>query len=122
MRRIDLSVKKPESSFLIVIASAILLCGAAWAGQTQEQQVIPIPRNFAFNHMVTSLIRAHDHISILHRFMKSHEHQVKLAVYDIETFRALDSAEQELQEAANDLRAIREQLEWKEQSAQKFRP
>ena len=54
---------------------------------------------------------------IIQKFLKSHETEVKVGIYDIEVFKAIDQARARLQKADRDLEMLRNELSYKETQA-----
>jgi hypothetical protein len=54
---------------------------------------------------------------IIQRFLKSHETEVKVGIYDVEVFKAIDQARTRLQKADRDLETLRNELSYKEEQA-----
>jgi len=92
--------------FLVVL----LVCLPAAA---QKKQVTII-RNAAWNDLQRRFLSVHDNLQVVQKFMRDHEHEVKVNDYDIPTLRALDQAEAELKIAEADLKKVHEELEYRE--------
>ncbi len=91
-----------------------------------EPSFIPITRNVAWNDFVDQisflpLDSPQDSLDkdllIIQNFLKAHEREVKVGIYDIEVFRAIDKARARLQKADKDLETVRNELSYKEQLA-----
>jgi len=54
---------------------------------------------------------------IIQRFLKSHETEVRVGIYDVEVFKAIDQARARLQKADRDLETLRNELSYKEEQA-----
>jgi len=54
---------------------------------------------------------------IIQKFLKSHETEVKVGIYDVEVFKAIDQARARLQKADRDLETLRNELSYKETQA-----
>ena len=54
---------------------------------------------------------------IIQKFLKSHETEVKVGIYDVEVFKAIDQARARLQKADKDLETLRNELSYKEEQA-----
>jgi hypothetical protein len=52
---------------------------------------------------------------IIQKFLKSHETKVKVGIYDVEVFRAIDQARARLQKPDRDLETLRNELSYKEE-------
>lgn len=90
----------------------------------EQPSFIPITRNLAWNDFVAQisflpLDAPEDSLDkdlvIIQTFLKAHEREVKVGIYDIELFRAIDRARARLQKADKDLEKVRNELSYKEQ-------
>ena len=54
---------------------------------------------------------------IIQKFLKPHETEVKVGIYDVEVFKAIDQARARLQKADRDLEMLRNELSYKETQA-----
>jgi hypothetical protein len=54
---------------------------------------------------------------IIQKFLKSHETEVRVGIYDVEVFKAIDQARARLQKADRDLETLRNELSYKEEQA-----
>jgi hypothetical protein len=101
----------------------LMICGLAgicsFPTEPQEKKVVmevPIPRNVAWNDFQQQCIAAHTNILIIQEFLVEHRSEVRVNVYDVPTFRAMDNAESELKAAETDLRKIHEELSYREEA------
>jgi hypothetical protein len=94
-------------------------------GQEREQGV-PIARNAAWNDLVRQIDPSMDdtphetlgkEIVLIQRFLKEHQSEVSVGIYDINVFKAIDQARARLQKADKDLEAIRSELSYRESQA-----
>jgi hypothetical protein len=100
-----------------VIVRALListLCMFAF-DTTGGQARVTIERNRIWNDLIAQFRDLHRNIEILSKFMVDHQTEYNVTEYDIPTFKAIDSAEDELKMAAKDLQKIRSELEYKEE-------
>jgi len=54
---------------------------------------------------------------VIQKFLRVHETEVRVDVYDLEVFRAIDEARARLQKADRDLETLRTELSYKEVQA-----
>jgi hypothetical protein len=94
-------------------------------GQEREQGV-PIARNAAWNDFVRQIEPSMDDsphetlekdIVLIQNFLKEHQSEVSVGIYDINVFKAIDRARARLQKADKDLEAIRNELSYRESQA-----
>jgi hypothetical protein len=94
-------------------------------GQEREQSV-PIVRNAAWNDLVRQIDLSMDdsphealgkEIVFVQKFLKEHQSEVSVGIYDINVFKAIDQARARLQKADKDLEAIRNELSYRESQA-----
>jgi len=94
-------------------------------GQEREQNV-PIARNAAWNDLVRQIDPSMDdsphetlgkEIVLIQKFLKEHQSEVSVGIYDINVFKAIDQARARLQKADKDLEAIRNELSYRESLA-----
>ena len=53
----------------------------------------------------------------IQKFLKSHETEVRIGIYDVEVFKAIDQARARLQKADRALETLRNELSYKEEQA-----
>lgn len=91
-------------------------------GQEREHGV-PIVRNAAWNDLVSQMDPMTDdsphetlgkEIFLIQKFLREHQSEVNVGVYDIAVFRAIDQVRARLQQADKDLETIRNELSYKE--------
>lgn len=54
---------------------------------------------------------------VIQKFLKAHETEVQVGVYDLVVFRAIDKARARLQRADKDLETLRNELSYREEQA-----
>lgn len=91
-------------------------------GQEREH-LVPIARNAAWNDLVYEIGQsvdnsAHENLGteviLIEKFLREHQREVNIGVYDINVFKAIDQARARLQKADKDLEAIRNELSYRE--------
>jgi len=91
---------------------------------------VPIERNAAWNDLVDQLDAGRGNASndtvatelfLIQKFLKEHQTEVTVGIYDITVFRAIDHARAHLQRADKDLETIRDALSYKEFQANNVR-
>jgi hypothetical protein len=91
-------------------------------GQEPEHYV-PIVRNAAWNDLMYQIDpavddRAHEtlgkEVVLIQRFLREHQREVSVGVYDLTVFKAIDQARVRLQKADRDLETVRNELSYKE--------
>lgn len=92
----------------------------------QERHSVSIVRNAAWNDLVRQMDPLTDdspqetlgkEIVLIQKFLKEHQFEVSVGIYDIAVFRAIDQARARLQKADKDLETIRNELSYKEHQA-----
>ncbi len=83
-------------------------------------------RNVAWNDFITQIKFLSDdspqdsldkEMLVIQKFLRVHETEVRVDVYDLEVFRAIDEARARLQKADRDLETLRTELSYKEVQA-----
>ena len=91
-------------------------------GQERERGV-PIVRNAAWNDLIRQMDPATDdsphetlgkEIVLIQKFLREHQSEVSVGIYDIAVFKAIDQVRARLQKADKDLETIRNELSYKE--------
>jgi hypothetical protein len=91
-------------------------------GQEREQSV-PIVRNAAWNDLVRQIDLSMDdsphetlakEIVLIQKFLREHQSEVSVGIYDITVFKAIDQARARLQKADKDLETVKNELSYKE--------
>jgi len=87
---------------------------------------VSIVRNAAWNDLVRQMDPMTDdspqetlgkEIVLIQKFLREHQFEVSIGIYDIAVFRAIDQARARLQKADKDLEAIKNELSYKENQA-----
>ena len=98
-------------------------------GQEREH-LVPIARNAAWNDLVHQIDPSVDdsahgtlgtEVVLIEKFLREHQSEVNVPVYDIAVFKAIDQARARLQKADKDLETIRNELSYKEYQARSGR-
>ena len=110
-------------AFLLIAFITTYLCFLY--GQ-ERGDAVPIVRNVAWN----DLVRQVDPLTndtpnetlgkefvLIQKFLREHQSEVSVRIYDIAVFKAIDQARARLQKADKDLEAIRNELSYKEYQA-----
>src|ERR1700732_1494616 len=88
--------------------------------------LVPIARNLAWNDFITQIKflpqdSPQDSIDkempVIQRFLKEHETETNVGVYDLAVFRAIDQVRARLHKADKDLETLRNELSYKEEQA-----
>ena len=88
--------------------------------------VTHIVRNVAWNAFISQIKFLPDdspqdsldkEMLVIQRFLKAHETEVRVGIYDLEVFRAIDQARARLQKADRDLETLRNELSYREEHA-----
>lgn len=94
-------------------------------GQEREH-LVPTARNAAWNDLVHQINPSVDNlahetlgteVTLIEKFLREHQREGNVPVYDIAIFRAIDQARARLQKADKDLETIRNELSYKEYEA-----
>jgi hypothetical protein len=92
----------------------------------ERQHSVSIVRNAAWNDLVRQMDPLTDdspqetwgkEIVLIQKFLREHQSEVSVGIYDIAVFRAIDQARARLQKADKDLETIRNELSYKEYQA-----
>jgi hypothetical protein len=87
---------------------------------------VDIVRNLDWNDFIAKIVSVpHEppqdslgkEMLIIQKFLKSHKTEVRVGIYDLEVFRAIDQARTRLQKADRDLETLRNELSRKEEQA-----
>jgi hypothetical protein len=85
--------------------------------------MVYIARNNAWNDFISQIASPADEspqdsfrkeIRIIQKFLKSHETEVRVGIYDVEVFKAIDQVRERLEKADKDLATFRSELSYKE--------
>ena len=91
---------------------------------------VPIPRNAAWNDLVIQINPTTDdspnetlgkEIVVIQNFLKEHQSEISVGIYDITVFRAIERARARLRKADKDLETICSELSYKESQTQRER-
>lgn len=94
-------------------------------GQEREH-LVPIARNAAWNDLVHQINPSVDNlahetlgteVTLIEKFLREHQREGNVPVYDIAIFSAIDQARARLQKADKDLETIRIELSYEEYEA-----
>ncbi len=108
----------------IVIIALISSC--VYLAYGKESPSVYIVRNVAWNDFIAQVASVlyespQDSLGkemlIIQKFLKSHETEVKVGIYDVEVFKAIDQARARLQKADRDLETLRNELSYKEEQS-----
>ena len=108
------------------IATVALIGSCVYLAHGKESPSIYIMRNVAWNDFIGQVASVpyespQDSLGkemlTIQKFLKSHETEVKVGIYDVEVFRAIDQARARLQKADRDLETLRNELSYKETQA-----
>lgn len=98
-------------------------------GQEREH-LVPIARNAAWNDLVRQIDPSQDNsaretlgteVVLIEKFLREHQREVSVGVYDITVLKAIDQVRARLQQADRDLQTIRNELSYKEYEARSGR-
>ena len=109
----------------IVMVTLISSCICLTYGKESPPSVY-IVRNVAWNDFIAQIVSVpyespQDSLGkemlIIQKFLKSHETEVRVGIYDVEVFKAIDQARARLQKADGDLETLRNEFSYKEEQA-----
>ena len=92
----------------------------------EREHGVPIVRNAAWNDLIHQVDpSANDspretlgkEFGLIQKFLREHQSEVRVGIYDITVFRAIDQARARLQKADKDLETIKNELAYKEVQA-----
>jgi hypothetical protein len=119
-------MKMIRTQFFRTIVIITLISSCVYLAYGKESPNIYIVRNVAWNDFITQIASVpyespQDSLGkemlIIQRFLKSHETEVRVGIYDVEVFKAIDQARARLQKADRDLETLRNELSYKEEQA-----
>lgn len=96
----------------------------------EGSSVIPIARNLAWNDFATQIRflpkdapqdSFDKEMLVIQRFLKEHETETNVGVYDLAVFRAIDQVRARLHKADKDLETLRNELSYREAQVQMVR-
>jgi len=105
---------RARNRFVVRAFTIVTLCVFTFE-TTGGQGRVTIERNKVWNDLIVQFKALHANIEILGKFLVDHQTEYAVTEYDIPTFKAIDSAEEELKIAMKDLQKIRSELEFKEE-------
>lgn len=94
-------------------------------GQEREH-LVPIARNAAWNDLVHQIDPSVDNsahetlgtqVTLIENFLREHQREVNVGVYDIAVFKAIDQVRGRLEQADKDLETIKKELSYEEYEA-----
>jgi hypothetical protein len=112
--------------FRVLLLIAFLTTHLYFLSGQEREQGIPIARNAAWNDLVRQIAPSMDdsshetlgkEIVLIQKFLREHQSEVSVGIYDINVFKAIDQARARLQKADKDLEAIRNELSYRETHA-----
>jgi hypothetical protein len=111
-----------DAFVLVILISSFVYVTYAKEGPP----VVHIVRNVAWNDFITQIKFLPDdspedsldkEMLIIQKFLKAHETEMRVGIYDLEVFSAIDRARARLQKADRDLETLRNELSYKEEQA-----
>ena len=108
------------------IVMITLISSCVYLAHGKESPNVYIVRNVAWNDFIAQIASVPNEspqdslgkeMLIIQKFLKSHETEVKVGIYDVEVFKAIDQARARLQKADRDLETLRNELSYKEEQA-----
>ena len=112
----------PIRAFLLITLLILLVC--LTYGTEGRPSVVHIVRNVAWNDFIIQikflpLDSPQDSIDkemlVIQRFLKEHETETNVGVYDLAVLRAIDQVRARLHKADKDLETLRNELSYKEE-------
>ena len=114
------SNNRAARGFLLI---ALITSFACLGNGKENAPMVYIARNNAWNDFISQIASPADEspqdsfrkeIRIIQKFLKSHETEVRVGIYDVEVFKAIDQVRDRLQKADKDLATLRNELSYKE--------
>ena len=114
----------PIRAFLLITLLILFTC--LTYGTEGRPLVVHIVRNVAWNDFISQINFLPDdspedsldkELLVIQQFLKAHETEMRVGIYDLEVFRAIDRARARLQKADRDLETLRNELSYKEEQA-----
>ena len=108
------------------IAIVALISSCVYLAHGKDSPNVYIVRNVAWNDFIGQVASVPyespqdslgKEMRIIQKFLKLHETEVRVGIYDIEVFKAIDQARARLQKADRDLETLRNELSYKETQA-----
>ena len=88
----------------------------------EREHLVLIARNAAWNDFVHQIDPSGDNfgaeIVLIQKFLREHQSEVSVRVYDVAVFKAIDQVRVRLEQADKDLETIRNELSYKEYQAE----
>ena len=109
----------------IVMVTLISLCIYLTYGKASPS-IVYIVRDVAWNDFIAQIASVPyespqdslgKEMRIIQKFLKAHETEVRVGIYDIEVFEAIDPARARLQKVDRDLETLQNELSHKEEQA-----
>jgi len=108
------------------IVMITLISSCVYLAYGKESPNVYIVRNVAWNDFIARIASVPNEspqdslgkeMLIIQKFLKSQETEVKVGIYDVQVFKAIDQARTRLQKADRDLETLRNELSYKEEQA-----
>ena len=112
--------------FLILRMFLLFAFFAMYLYGQDRGQVIPIVRNVAWNDLIAQIDPTVDELAKetlgkelirIQNFLREHQSEVNVGVYDVTVFRTIDHVRARLQKADKDLETIKNELSYEEEQA-----
>ena len=114
----------PIRAFLLI--TLLILFACLTYGTEGRPLVVHIVRNVAWNDFISQINFLPDdspqdsidkEMLVIQRFLREHETETNVGVYDFAVFRAIDQVRARLHKADKDLETLRNELSYKEEQA-----
>ena len=114
----------PIRAFLLI--TLLILFACLTYGTEGRPLVVHIVRNVAWNDFISQINFLPDdspqdsidkEMLVIQRFLREHETETNVGVYDLAVFRAIDQVRARLHKADKDLETLRNELSYKEEQA-----
>jgi len=112
--------------FRAIVMVTLISSSTYLASGKDSPPIVYIVRNVAWNEFIAQIVSVPNEspqdsldkeMLIIQKFLKSHETEVRVGIYDVEVFKAIDQARARLQKADRDLETLRNELSYKEKQA-----
>jgi hypothetical protein len=112
--------------FRAIVMVTLISSSTYLASGKDSPPCVYIVRNVAWNEFTAQIASVRYESSqdslgkemlIIQKFLKSHETEVRVGIYDVEVFKAIDQARARLQKADRALETLRNELSYKEEQA-----
>jgi len=112
--------------FRVLLLTTFITAYLCFLYGQERQHSVSIVRNAAWNDLVRQMYPLTDdspqetwgkEIVLIQKFLREHQSEVSVGIYNIAVFRAIDQARARLQKADKDLETIRNELSYKEYQA-----